>query len=101
MSSNNARVENITLVNALQHNHHTKQAKNKNYFLSNALTSQCSNGLLVNGSKVCNELPNNIKSEARLFKFSRSIQYDIYNSRSIFSVLASHCKFPDILLFQH
>ena len=73
MSSNNARVETITLVTAL-HNHHRRQAKNKNYFLSNTLTSQCSNGLLVNGSKVCNELPNNIKSEARLFKFNRLVK---------------------------
>ena len=73
MSSNNARVENITLVTAL-HNHHT-QAKNKNYFLSNrpTLTSLCSNGLLVNGPKVWNELPNNIKSEAWLFKFSKLV----------------------------
>ena len=65
MSSNNARAENITFVIPL-HNHHTRQAKNKNCFLFNTLTFQCSNGLLVNGSKVWNELPNNIKSEARL-----------------------------------
>ena len=57
ISSNKAQVENITLVTAL-HNHHTRQAKNKNYFLSNTLTSQCFNGLLVNGSKVWNELRN-------------------------------------------
>ena len=60
------------LVTAL-HNHHTRQAKNKNYFLSNTLTSQSSNGHLVNGSKVWNKLSNNIKSEARLHKFSRLV----------------------------
>ena len=60
------------LVTALR-NHHTRQAKNNNYFLSNTLTSQCSNGLLVNGSKVWNELSNNVKSEARLHKFSRIV----------------------------
>ena len=38
MSLNNTHVENITLMTAL-HNHHTRQAKNKNYFLSNTLTS--------------------------------------------------------------
>ena len=77
ISSNNAQVENITLVTAL-HNRHTRQAKNKKYFLSNTLTSLCSNGLLVNGSKVWNELPNNIKSEARLFKFSRLVTQQFF-----------------------
>ena len=82
MSSNNAHAENITLVTAL-HNHHTLPAKNKNYyFLSNILTSQCSNGLLANGSKVWNELPNNIKSETRLFKFSRLVTQQFLGAHS-------------------
>ena len=83
------------LVIAL-HNHHTRQAKNKNYFLSNTLTSQCSNGLLVNGSEVWNELSNKIKSEARLHNFS-----SLVTSRSNFSVLTLHHKFQGILLFEH
>ena len=62
MNSNNACVENITLMTAL-HNHHTRQTKNKNNFLSNILTSQCSNGLLVNGSKVWNDLPSQWRTQ--------------------------------------
>ena len=81
MSSNNARVENITLVTTL-HNHHKRQAKNKNYILYNTLTSQCSNGLLVNGSNVWNELLNNVKSKARLFKFSRLVTQHFFSTYS-------------------
>ena len=50
------QVENITFVSAL-HSHHTRQAKNNNYFLSNTFTSQCSNGL----SGMSFQIPSDLK----------------------------------------
>ena len=52
-SSSDNFIDNIALVNTL-HNYNTRQAKNKNDFVSNILTSQKSNSLLVNDVKVWN-----------------------------------------------
>ena len=63
---------NVSLVNSV-HKYNTRQAHNKNFFVSNVLTSNCSNGLFVNGSKFWNQLPQTIKNEMRLRQFNKLV----------------------------
>ena len=63
---------NVSLVNSV-HKYNTRQAQNKNFFVSNVLTSNCSNGLLVNGSKFWNQLPQTIKNEMRSRQFNKLV----------------------------
>ena len=78
-SSSDSFIDNIALVNTI-HKYNTKQAKNKNYFVSNMLTSQKSNSLLANGVKVWNQLPSKIKSETRTSQFNKLVFKQLLNS---------------------
>ena len=80
-SSSDNFIDNIALVNTI-HNYNTRQAKNKNYFVSNMLTSQKSNSLLVDGVKVWNQLPPYVKSETRVSQFNKLVFKQLLSSYS-------------------
>ena len=80
-SSNDNFIDNIALVNTIL-NYNTRQAKNKNYFVSNMPTLQKSNSLLVDGVKVWNQLPSKIKSETRISQFNKLVFKQLLNSYS-------------------
>ena len=81
-SSSDNFIDNIALVNTL-HNYNTRQAKNKNYFVSNTLTSQKSNSLLVDGVKAWNLLPSNIVSKTRILQFNKVVFKQLLNLYSL------------------
>ena len=80
-SSSDNFIDNIALANTI-HNYNTRQAKNKNYFVSNMLTSQKSNSLLVDGVKVWNQLPPYVKSETRISQFNKLVFKQLLSSYS-------------------
>ena len=72
LSFTNHSEENVSLVNSGQ-KYNTRQAHNKNFFVSNVLTSNCSNRVVVNKSKFWNQLPQTAKNKMRLRHFNRLV----------------------------
>ena len=60
-----------------------KNQKNLNIYVSNFLPCKLSNSLTVNSKKICNELPNNIRSEKRFKSFKRLLYEDLLNAYEI------------------
>ena len=72
LSLRNHSEGNASLANS-GNKYNTRQAHNKHVFVFKVLTSICYNGLLVNGSKIWNQLPQTIKNERHLRHFNKLV----------------------------